>query len=274
MADAKKPVVFNKADRAVLQDALNKVGTFQEAPGGGKPLPKGSKAPSKEWVEANRKMQPRDENGQFTYNAVNAKGLKYGPSRGTTVSPLLKDVKFTYAEKGSVLKVQDNGKWTRQLMTVNYTWEELVEEVKEYKEEGGFLTNVDKSLVTKKGRESAAEKAQKTDGFANSGDSIFDFNKAAQSTKKEASAKQKEYAKDQSRLQEESDDRYTRQANSGATPKYAPKFVSPTRKLSDKAKREQGVQKGVDQSDEMTPRRKAEHRKVGYVAKKQTNKTV
>lgn len=274
MADAKKPVVFNKADRAVLQDALNRVGTFKEAPGGGTPLPKGAKAPSKEWVEANRKMQPRDEDGQFTYNAVNAKGLKYGPSRGTTVSPLLKDVKFTYAEKGSVLKVQDNGKWTRQLMTVNYTWEELVEEVKEYKEEGGFLTNVDKSLVTKKGRESAAEKAQKTDGFANSGDSIFDFNKAAQSTKKEASAKQKEYAKDQGRLQEESDNRYTRQANSEATPKYAPKFASSTRKLSDKAKREQGVQKGVDQSDEMTPRRRAEHRKVGYVAKKQADKTV
>ena len=58
------------------------IGNYKEAPGGGKPLPKGAKAPSKAWVEANRKPQPRDSEGHFTYNSANRKPLEYGPSRG------------------------------------------------------------------------------------------------------------------------------------------------------------------------------------------------
>lgn len=75
------------------------IGHFEEAPGGGTPLPKGAKAPSKAWVDANRKMQPRDTNGQFTYNSANKKPLEYGPSRGKTVPPFLAGFRVTFAKK-------------------------------------------------------------------------------------------------------------------------------------------------------------------------------
>ena len=75
------------------------IGNYKEAPGGGKPLPKGARAPSKAWVEANRKPQPRDSEGHFTYNSANRKPLEYGPSRGTTTPPFLKGVTLTFAKK-------------------------------------------------------------------------------------------------------------------------------------------------------------------------------
>lgn len=75
------------------------IGDYEEYPGGGTPLPKGAKAPSKAWVEANRKMQPRDTNGQFTYNSANKKPLEYGPSRGKSIPPFLRGVELTFAKK-------------------------------------------------------------------------------------------------------------------------------------------------------------------------------
>ena len=72
MAETKKPA---NVGEAILGENKGKIGEYQEAPGGGTPLAAGQKAPSKEWVAENRKMQPRDENGQFTYNSANAKPL-------------------------------------------------------------------------------------------------------------------------------------------------------------------------------------------------------
>lgn len=91
-----------------------KIGEFAEAPGGGKPLPKGAKAPSKEWVKENRKMQPRDTDGTFTYNSANKKPLEYGPSRGKTVPPFLSGVKLTFAKKsGRGAVIMPDGKMFR-----------------------------------------------------------------------------------------------------------------------------------------------------------------
>lgn len=59
MADNKQ-ANFEKVRRAFGDEVADKLGNFQEAPGGGKPLGKGEKAPSKDWVRKNRKMQPRD----------------------------------------------------------------------------------------------------------------------------------------------------------------------------------------------------------------------
>lgn len=88
-------------DTLIGKLSQGKIGTYQEAPGGGTPLPKNHKAPSKEWVAEHRKSQPRDEDGQFTYNSANAKPLKFGPSRGTTIPPFLKGVKLKAFMKGT-----------------------------------------------------------------------------------------------------------------------------------------------------------------------------
>jgi hypothetical protein len=110
MADSKAKVKSDsktKSGSKYSNDTLigklsqGKIGTYQEAPGGGTPLPKNHKAPSKEWVAEHRKSQPRDEDGQFTYNSANAKPLKFGPSRGTTIPPFLKGVKLKAFMKGT-----------------------------------------------------------------------------------------------------------------------------------------------------------------------------
>lgn len=111
-----------------------KIGEYQEAPGGGTPLPKGVKAPSKAWVAANRTMQPRDSQGQFTYNSANRKELKYGPSRGTTVPPFLIGFKITFAKssgKGALVDL-DGKKYT--LPDKYKTKEDFIKACQQYKE--------------------------------------------------------------------------------------------------------------------------------------------
>lgn len=79
------------------KEAFDKMGNYKEATGGGTPLEKGEKL--KDHPEAKRVMQPRDEDGRFTYNAVNFKELKTKESRGTTVPPFLRGVKINFAAK-------------------------------------------------------------------------------------------------------------------------------------------------------------------------------
>ena len=151
---------LNDTSKGILGKASEKIGSYQEAPGGGKPLPKGSKAPSPEWVKEHRKMQPRDEEGQFTYNSVNGKGLAYGPSRGTTVPPFLRGIKLTYCAPGTKLKIEgEDGSIKIKLMTIDMTVEEIVHRCKEYIEsEEGFAGMGEGSSITKKGRKSESEK--------------------------------------------------------------------------------------------------------------------
>ena len=88
------------------------IGQFEEAAGGGTPMAKGQKIDHvadspKEAAEYRahhpgalvRVKQPRDTDGQFTYNSANKRELEYGPSRGKTTPPFLTGFKVTFAKK-------------------------------------------------------------------------------------------------------------------------------------------------------------------------------
>lgn len=139
--------------RALAGDKnTDKIGTFKEATGGGTPLEKGEKL--KDHPEAKRVQQPRDEEGKFTYNAANAKPLKYGPSRGTTIPPFLKGVKMTFAiKKGD--KINYNG--SIYLAGVDMTAKEFFNKCKEYIFGKGF-EGVEDKVSAKKGKKSNEEK--------------------------------------------------------------------------------------------------------------------
>lgn len=190
MAD-KKWNAFTKGKLG--KEALDKIGTYQEAPGGGTPLGRGQKAPSKEWVAEHRKMQPRDENGQFTYNSANAKKLEYGPSRGKTIPPFLRGVELTFAEKGQVLKTKDNEKWKYSISTIDMSVEEMVENCKNYIDnEGGFLGMGEGTTIDKKGRVSKVEK-ESSEGTVEG--KKVDISKAGKSTQDAFAEAQKKYKK-------------------------------------------------------------------------------
>lgn len=153
MADEKKKKP--SLSDVILGKNKGLIGTYDEAPGGGTPLAKGEKAPSDEWVAAHRKMQPRDENGQFTYNAANAKPLEYGPSRGKTLPPFLEGVKLTYAiNKKSVFIGEDD---KRYLAGVEMTRAEIIDNFKNWKEKEGGFRGLEKEVTVKTGRKSKVE---------------------------------------------------------------------------------------------------------------------
>ncbi|MBR3208888.1 MAG: hypothetical protein IKF82_01325 [Bacilli bacterium] len=188
-------VKLNDTSKGILGKASEKIGSYSEAPGGGTPLAKGEKAPSKEWVDAHRKMQPRDEDGQFTYNSANGKGLKYGPSRGTTVPPFLKGIKLTYCAPGTKLKIEGDGGIKVKIMTIDMSVEEIVSSCKSYIEsEEGFAGMGKGSSIDKMGRKSKAEKE------AEAGQAGFvDTKTLSAGTQKKMDDAKKEYEKDNSR---------------------------------------------------------------------------
>lgn len=138
----------------ILGQNKDKIGTYLEAPGGGTPLAAGEKAPSKAWVEANRVMQPRDADGKFTYNSANAKPLKYGPSRGTTIPPFLKGVKMTYAIKAKDVIIGEKGK--TYLAGIDMTANDIINAYKEWSGEG--FKSLQGKLKGKVGAKSKVEK--------------------------------------------------------------------------------------------------------------------
>ena len=88
------------------------IGQFEEAAGGGTPMTRGQKIDhvaettkeADEYRAAHpgaivRVKQPRDTDGQFTYNSANKRELEYGPSRGKTTPPFLIGFKVTFAKK-------------------------------------------------------------------------------------------------------------------------------------------------------------------------------
>lgn len=154
MATEKKPNlkdIFNKY-------SASRENTFKEYTGGGTPIPKGEKL--EDHPEIHRVQQPRDEEGQFTYNAVNNKPLKYGPSRGKTIPPLLKGMKIKFAEKKNDAVVLDGLTYIHGL---DFTKEELIERLSDFTidgENGKVIWNnlPDSELKRKKGRKSQEEK--------------------------------------------------------------------------------------------------------------------
>ena len=149
---------LNKTSKGILGENAKKIGTFKESTGGGTPLAKGEKL--KDHPEAKRVQQPRDENGQFTYNSVNGKELKYGPSRGTTVPPFLKGIKLTFCQPGTKLKISDS---EVLIMTIDMSVEQIVANCKRYFEsEGGFAGMGEGTSIKKMGRKSKEEKEAST----------------------------------------------------------------------------------------------------------------
>ena len=140
MATQKSSDKVNKKPslRDVFQSYSDKrEGHFQEATGGGTPIPKGEKL--KDHPEVHRVMQPRDDDGQFTYNAVNNIPLKYGPTRGTTIPPLLAGMKINFVNKKKDAVVLDGLVY---LAGLDFTKEELMEMLNDYTidEEKGKIT--------------------------------------------------------------------------------------------------------------------------------------
>lgn len=152
------------------------IGEYDEAPGGGSPGTGGRGGMHKNFVVADspedpvaieakekgqkvRYNQPRNENGQFTYNSANSKGLSTETSRGHTKPPFLAGVDLTFIKKGSTFQYKDEeDNLNRIISSIDMTAEELVNSCKVYfKTEGGFL-GVIGTAVTKKGSPSKIEK--------------------------------------------------------------------------------------------------------------------
>lgn len=151
---------LNKTSKGILGEASEKIGSYTESTGGGTPLAKGEKL--KDHPEAKRVQQPRDEDGQFTYNSVNGRELKYGPSRGTTVPPFLRGIKLTFCEPGTKLKIDGPDGIEVRLMTIKMSVAEIVNACKQYiEDEKGFAGMGEGSSIKKFGRKSEAEKEAK-----------------------------------------------------------------------------------------------------------------
>ena len=154
----------SKFEALVGKEASDKLGTYKMSTGGGTPLAKGQKL--KDHPEAHRVQQPRDEDGQFTYNSANKIPLKYGPSRGTTTPPFLRGVKLTFAKKNDSKNVKSVFGDNVYKFEFSMTKEEFLESCKEYlyvkdKDgnvvEAGFKDLMDK-VNKKKGKKSNLEK--------------------------------------------------------------------------------------------------------------------
>ena len=98
MAQKEKVKRPSGLEAVIGKEAYDKMGHYKEATGGGEPIPAGEKL--KDHPEIHRVKQPRDEDGRFTYNAVNFKTLSTDTSRGKTVPPFLRGVKINFASKG------------------------------------------------------------------------------------------------------------------------------------------------------------------------------
>lgn len=132
----------------------DKIGSYKEAPGGGTPLAKGTKAPSDEWVKEHRQMQPRDpETGQFEYNNANAKGVKY-PSRGKKIPTFVKGNDFDkILKRNEHIIITDEGKTAIARLDMNNF--EFTEALVNASENLGFTTRW--AVESKKGRKSQKE---------------------------------------------------------------------------------------------------------------------
>ena len=177
----------NEERRAKGLKERKKFGEYTESTGGGTPIPKGK---TKEDMEGkpgfHRVSQPRDDEGKFTYNAANGKGLKYGPSRGETIPPFLRGVVLTCIEEGTTMKTEN---MERILSTLNMTTEQIFENCKHYLESEEGFAGLIGGFVRKKGRESKAEKGNV--GITGK----QDLSKAGETTKNSLAQAKAEYDK-------------------------------------------------------------------------------
>lgn len=150
MANQEKPSKL----RAILGDTVaDQIGKFSESTGGGTPIPKNEKL--KDHPEAKRVQQPRDEDGQFTYNAVNNIPLKY-PSRGETIPPLLKNFNFDAVMQEGKITTIYNGK--RYQFHFDGDLDKFIRTFQQYNGKDGIEGLEKEKVDTKKGRMSKVEK--------------------------------------------------------------------------------------------------------------------
>ena len=153
MADKKEKKSWRQLfDKHAESKGKTKIGDYQEAAGGGTPMKKGQKvshvADTVEEAHQYRKdhpgaivrvNQPRDEEGHFTYNSANERELEYGPSRGKTIPPFLKDMEISFAKKSGRGSIIMDGKRYKPLVAFKSA-AELVQMFKEYsKEDDSFV---------------------------------------------------------------------------------------------------------------------------------------
>ena len=205
MADTQKKDKMSEGMKAEINKQRHEqgqkgIGEYNEDVGGGTPGAKGGRGSmggnflvfddpdDPEAIKAKkagkkvRYTQPRDDNGQFTYNSANGKGLSTENSRGYTDPPFLAGVDLTFINKGNVLKYErEDGETRRVISTIDMTGQELVNACKVYfKTEGGFL-GVIGTGITKKGRETKQEEQTK-EGLAGQ----TDLSTKSENTQKEA----------------------------------------------------------------------------------------
>lgn len=146
-------------DKHAESKGKTKIGDYQEAAGGGTPMKKGQKvsyvANTVEEAHQYRKdhpgaivrvNQPRDEEGHFTYNSANERELEYGPSRGKTIPPFLKDMEISFAKKSGQGSIVMDGKRYKPLVAFKSA-AEFVQMFKEYsKEDDSFIGKLGESF--------------------------------------------------------------------------------------------------------------------------------
>ena len=152
MAKKVKPTLL----KALIGDKnAAKMGNYKEATGGGTPLEPGEKL--KDHPEAKRVMQPRDENGQFTYNSVNFKERKYDyHGKADTIPPFLKGVNLSYFVKRDS-EINYNG--MIHLAGIEMTASEIIDQVRTWREQGGF-GKLETEIKGKVGRRSNENKGK------------------------------------------------------------------------------------------------------------------
>lgn len=178
---------LNKETRAVLGTAADKIGHYGESTGGGDPLQKGEHFEVADTPEEAEKMreqnpgtkvrvnQPRNADGTFGYNSQNARKLKYGPSRGTTVPDFLRGVDLLFLEEGTSMVMEGENGIEYYLSTINMTKEQLIENCKHYIEDTQGFAGIHEGIMTKKmGRHSKDEKerAQQLQDYRKDADSL------------------------------------------------------------------------------------------------------
>ena len=158
-------------------------GEFDEAPGGGTPVNGGGRgAMKKDFVVADspkdpiaiaakekgekvRYMQPRNDDGTFTYNSTNGKGLSTKKSRGHTDIPWLAGVDLTFLKKGAVFSYEKDGQKVERLLSgITLSAEQLHDALSIYLEDERGFAGIVGGAITKKGRTSNVEKEKISTG--------------------------------------------------------------------------------------------------------------
>ena len=172
-----------KKQKDAKGDKSKNFGEFDEAPGGGTPAQGGGRGAMKknfvvadspkdpEAIEAKAKgepvryMQPRNEDGTFTYNSANGKELSTKKSRGHTDIPWLAGVDLTFLKKGAVFSYEKDGQKVERLLSgITLSAEELHDALSIYLEDERGFAGIVGGAITKKGRTSNVEREKISTG--------------------------------------------------------------------------------------------------------------